>query len=190
MELDPAPGADTWTPQATALAERTGRMLRAQGLTLAVAESCTGGLVGHAITNVPGSSDYFLGGVLAYANQVKQGVLGVTAETLVVHGAVSPQCAAQMAQGARRLLGVDLALSITGIAGPAGGMPGKPVGLTYIHLSTPGAEIGRCAVWQGDRLANKESSALAALALLAAYLEQGDAPVVPGLQAVGMGCEA
>lgn len=171
----PSPSFDDldWVKEAADLAEQAGRMLRARGWTLAVAESCTGGLVGHTITNVPGSSDYFLGGVLAYGNQVKQGLLGVKAETLATYGAVSAQCAAEMAQGARRLLGTDLALSITGIAGPGGAMPGKPVGLTFVHLSTPAGEMGHRAVWQGDRLANKEQSALAALALLVAYLEQG-----------------
>jgi PncC family amidohydrolase len=126
------------------------------------------------ITDVPGSSDYFLGGVLAYSNQVKQSLLGVRAETLETHGAVSHQCAAEMAQGVGRLLGSDVALSVTGIAGPGGDTADKPLGLTYIHLSAPGCERGMRAVWPGDRRANKMDSALAALQLLQGYLEEGE----------------
>ena len=154
------------------LAQQIGDRLRRRGLTLAVAESCTGGLLGDHITDVPGSSDYFLGGVLSYSNQVKHQVLGVQAETLAVHGAVSPQCAAEMAQGVRRLVGSDVALSVTGIAGPGGGSDGKPKGLTYIHLSAPDCERGLRALWPGDRRANKEDSARATLRLLLNYLEE------------------
>jgi PncC family amidohydrolase len=155
------------------LAQQIGVKLRSHQLTLAVAESCTGGLLGDMITDVPGSSDYFLGGVLAYSNQVKQSLLDVRAETLETHGAVSPQCAAEMAQGVRRLLGSDVALSVTGIAGPGGDTVDKPLGLTYIHLSAPGCEQGMRAVWPGGRRANKMDSALAALQLLQDYLEEG-----------------
>jgi PncC family amidohydrolase len=158
--------------QANDLAQEIGDRLRSRGLTLAVAESCTGGLLGDYITDVPGSSDYFLGGVLAYSNPVKQALLAVRAETLETHGAVSPQCAAEMAQGVRRLLGSDVALSVTGIAGPGGGTAAKPLGLTYIHLSALGCERGLRAVWPGDRRANKVDSALAALRLLLDYLEE------------------
>lgn len=154
------------------LAQQAGARLRSRRLTLAVAESCTGGLVGDAITDVPGSSDYFLGGVLAYSNPVKQGLLGVQPATLEIHGAVSPQCAAEMAQGVRRLIGSDVALSVTGIAGPGGDTATKPLGLTYIHLSAPGCEQGLRAVWPGGRRANKVDSALAALRLLLDYLEE------------------
>jgi PncC family amidohydrolase len=157
--------------QANDLAQRIGDRLRNRQLTLAVAESCTGGLLGDMITDVPGSSDYFLGGVLAYSNQVKQSLLAVRAETLEIHGAVSPQCAAEMAQGVRRLLGCDVVLSVTGIAGPGGDTADKPLGLTYIHLSAPGCEQGMRAVWPGDRRANKLDSAWAALRLLLDYLE-------------------
>jgi PncC family amidohydrolase len=152
------------------LAQQIGDGLRARGLTLAVAESCTGGLLGDMITDIPGSSDYFLGGVLSYSNQVKHELLGVRAETLETVGAVSAQCAAEMAQGVRRLLGSDVALSITGIAGPTGGSEAKPTGLTYVHLSTPGFERGARHVWPADRRANKVDSALAALRLLLDYL--------------------
>jgi PncC family amidohydrolase len=158
--------------QANHLAQQVGDRLRSRQLTLAVAESCTGGLLGDRITDVPGSSDYFLGGVLAYNNQVKQGLLGVRAETLETHGAVSAQCAAEMAQGVCRLLGSDAALSVTGIAGPGGGTAAKPVGLTYIHLSAPGCEHGLRVVWPGDRRANKVDTALAALRLLLDYLKE------------------
>lgn len=153
------------------LARRIGSLLRQRNLTLALAESCTGGLIGDRITDVPGSSCYFLGGIVAYSNAAKEAILGVRSATLEAYGAVSPQCAAEMAQGARRLLKADIALSVTGIAGPTGGMPGKPVGLTYFHLSATDTEISHREVWQGARRANKEDSARAALQLLAAYLE-------------------
>lgn len=154
------------------LAQQIGEKLRARHWTLAVAESCTGGLLGDRITDVPGSSDYFLGGVLAYNNQVKHNLLGVRQETLETVGAVSAPCAAEMAQGVRRLLHADVALSITGIAGPSGDTASKPLGLTYIHLSAPGREQGQRAVWPADRRANKEDSAAAAMQLLLDYLEQ------------------
>ncbi len=109
-----------------------GELLRPAGLTVAVAESCTGGLVGKHLTDVPGSSDYFLGGVTAYDNRVKTEVLGVPADMLAAHGAVSPEVAAAMAEGVCRLLGADCALSTTGVAGPDGGTATKPVGLVYI----------------------------------------------------------
>lgn len=153
------------------LAQQIGDQLRRRQMTLAVAESCTGGLLGDLITDIPGSSDYFLGGVLSYSNQVKHQLLGVQAATLETHGAVSAQCAAEMAQGVRRLVQSDVALSVTGIAGPGGGSDGKPKGLTYLHLSAPGCEQGQRFIWPGDRRANKVDSALAALRLLLDYLE-------------------
>lgn len=160
------------TPLLIEQAARVGAWLRQHQLTLAVAESCTGGLLGDALTDVPGSSDYFLGGVLAYNNRIKQQVLGVPAETLARHGAVSAPCAAEMAAGVRRLLGSDLALSVTGIAGPGGGTPDKPVGLTWLHLAAADAQRSSRAVWTGDRVANKQASAAAALHLLQTYLEE------------------
>lgn len=147
-----------------------GHFLREWGLTLAAAESCTGGLLSHRITNVPGSSDYYLGSVTAYANTVKEQLLGVPRDVLEARGAVSQETALAMARGARRLLGADLALSITGIAGPGGGTPGKPVGLTYIALAAPDGEWVEEHRWTGDRSANKAASASAALALLRWYL--------------------
>lgn len=151
--------------------ERVGVLLAERGLTLVTAESCTGGLLAHHITNVSGSSTYFLGGVVAYADQVKAESLGVRGETLLVHGAVSEETAREMASGARQRMGADVALSITGIAGPTGGTPEKPVGLVYVALSAADVEICRRHIWQGDRLANKQQSAEAALELLLAYLQ-------------------
>ena len=140
------------------------------GLTLAVAESCTGGLIGHRITNVAGSSDYFLGGVIAYAYDAKERILEVTHDILYDHGAVSEEVAREMARGARRLLGTDLAVAVTGIAGPGGGMSGKPVGLVYIALSARDADRCERFVWAGDRETNKRLSADAALRLVISYL--------------------
>ncbi|MCS6842775.1 MAG: CinA family protein [Caldilineales bacterium] len=157
------------------LAGRAGALLRGRRLTLALAESCTGGLVSDSITDVPGSSDYFLGGVVAYSNAAKQRLLGVREETLAAHGAVSAACAAEMAQGARRAFGAHVAVSITGIAGPGGGTPAKPVGLAFLHLSAADAEIGRQVLGTGDRRANKLESAGEALRLLIAYLERRSA---------------
>ena len=148
-----------------------GELLRERGLTLSVAESCTGGLVGHRLTNVPGSSNYFLGGIISYDYGIKERVLGVSLDTLTQYGAVSPQVAREMAQQVRTLFQSDVALSITGLAGPGGDIPGKPVGLTYIHLSAEGTEWSEQHVWQGNRQENKDKSAESALALLLRYLE-------------------
>jgi competence/damage-inducible protein CinA-like protein len=123
--------------------ETVGRLLRERGLTLAVAESCTGGRIGDWVTNVAGSSAYFLLGVATYSNQAKQQVIGVTAETLAAHGAVSTQTAEEMAQGVRRLAGADLGLSTTGIAGPGGGSPEKPVGTVCVGLAWEGGVWSR-----------------------------------------------
>jgi len=152
------------------LEKEVGKLLREQGLTLAVAESCTGGLLGHRITEVAGSSDYFLGGIISYSNEAKERLLGVRHETLLAHGAVSAETAGEMAEGARRALGSDLALAITGIAGPGGGTDDKPVGLTYIALAHAGSTIVEQHVWPGDRSANKADSAAAALRLLRSFL--------------------
>jgi PncC family amidohydrolase len=151
--------------------QRAAALLSARGLTLVTAESCTGGLVAHRITNLPGSSAYFLGGFVTYAYQAKQSLLGVRVETLLTYGAVSEQTAREMAKGARQALGADIAISATGIAGPSGGTPDKPVGLVYVALSADDAERCERHVWEGDRQANKEQSSEAALRLLLAYLE-------------------
>jgi PncC family amidohydrolase len=152
------------------LAVELGRLLRARGLTLALAESCTGGLIGNLITDVAGSSDYFLGSAVTYANSAKENILGVRHETLLAYGAVSAETAAAMAQGARRLYGADVAASVTGIAGPGGETPGKPTGLTFIHLSAADAEIGERHVWDSDRMGNKRLSAEAVMRLVMRYL--------------------
>jgi nicotinamide-nucleotide amidase len=152
------------------LAAEAGQLLRERELKLALAESCTGGLLASLITDVPGSSDYFLGCAVTYAYGAKEALLGVRPETLAGYGAVSPETAAEMAQGARRLFGADLALSVTGVAGPAGAQPGKPVGLVYLHLSAPDAEIGERHVWSADRAGNKRLSAAAALRMLVGYV--------------------
>jgi nicotinamide-nucleotide amidase len=154
------------------LEEEIGTLLIKQGLTLATAESCTGGLVAHRITNVPGSSAYFVGGIVAYANDAKQALLGVRAETLAAHGAVSEQTAREMARGARQALGADLAVAITGIAGPTGGTPDKPVGLTFVALSAPDVDRVERHLWAGSRLENKDASAEAALRLVVSWLEK------------------
>jgi len=147
-----------------------GKLLREKGLTLAVAESCTGGLLGMRLTEVPGSSDYFRGGVVAYSNAVKEAVLGVPRAILEEKGAVSPECARAMAEGARRLLGADLALAITGIAGPTGGTPEKPVGLVYIALAHPGGVEVERHEFRGSRQGVRWSASEAALALLWRFL--------------------
>lgn len=152
------------------LASLVHKTLVERGLTLAFAESCTGGLIGDLITDISGSSAYFLGSAVTYADSAKQAVLGVDAATLAAHGAVSAETAAEMAQGARRLYGADIAASVTGIAGPTGATPGKPVGLVYIHLSAEGAEWGERHMWDADRLGNKVLSAEAVLRLVLRYL--------------------
>jgi PncC family amidohydrolase len=148
-----------------------GKHLRLQGLKLATAESCTGGLIGHRITDVPGSSDYYLGGVVAYAYEAKVAVLGVSWETLKAYGAVSREVVLEMARGARRLLAADLAVSVSGIAGPGGGLPQKPVGTTWIGLVAPDGEWARRFCFKGDRAGNKAQSGEAALQLLLNYLK-------------------
>ncbi len=148
-----------------------GVRLREAHLTIAAAESCTGGLILKRLTDIPGSSTYVLGGVVSYANSVKERVLGVESGVLVREGAVSEPVARQMAEGVRRLLGADVALSVTGIAGPGGGTAEKPVGLTYIGLSAPEGTWVRRFVWTGDRTENRRLSADAAFRLVLDYLE-------------------
>ena len=149
-----------------------GRLLNRRGWKLAVAESCTGGLIGHLITNVAGSSDYFLGGAVAYAYQAKKKLLGVRAETLEQFGAVSRETVLEMAQGTRLAFDADISLSVSGIAGPGGGTPDKPVGLTWIGLSSPTADLAWQYVWQGNREQVKAQTAQQALRLLVDFLSK------------------
>jgi PncC family amidohydrolase len=152
------------------LEEQIGELLRRKGLRLAVAESCTGGLVGHLITNIPGSSTYYMGSITAYAYEAKVRLLGVRWETLEKFGAVSEETVLEMAVGVRRALAADIGVSISGIAGPGGGAPEKPVGLVWIGLSAAGVDDAWRFQFQGDRLAVKTQSAQAALQLLADFL--------------------
>ena len=149
---------------------KIGALLRTQGLKLATAESCTGGLVGDRVTNVPGSSDYYLGGVIAYAYEAKVAVLEVSWDTLHKYGAVSRETVLEMARGARKVLGADIAVSVSGIAGPGGGLPGKPVGTTWIGLASPDGEWARVYCFPGERIENKSYSSEAALELVCDYL--------------------
>jgi nicotinamide-nucleotide amidase len=141
-------------------------------LRVALAESCTGGRVGDALTDVPGSSAYVAGGVIAYEDASKEALLGVPRSVLDAHGAVSAQAAVAMADGARARFAADLGVAVTGIAGPGGGTPGKPVGLTYVAVADAAGTTVRRFAWTGSREANKASSALAALDLL---LERAEA---------------
>lgn len=152
-----------------------GELLKLRGLRLAVAESCTGGLLSHLVTNVAGSSAYFMGGVTAYANEAKVHLLGVKWETLENYGAVSAETVIEMARGARSALQADIGVSTSGIAGPGGGTPEKPVGTVWVGLSTRESETARHFLWQGDRLAVKEQTALAALNMLLEYFREGKA---------------
>ena len=132
---------------------------------LATVESCTGGLVGHAITSVPGSSGYYLGGLITYADAVKRDLADVPREVLASHGAVSAQVAIAMAEGTRRRMGADIVVSVTGVAGPDGGSEAKPVGLTYVAVADAHGTDVRRHLWTGDRAANQLESAVAALEL-------------------------
>jgi PncC family amidohydrolase len=158
-------------PDEKALEVIVGRLLEQHEMTLAVAESCTGGLVSHRITNVPGSSAYYSGSVTAYSNEIKEVVLRVQHDTLVRYGAVSEQTVLEMARGVRDVLRADVGLAVTGIAGPGGGTPEKPVGLVYIALAAPDGEWVEGCVWNGNRAENKGCSAEAVLDLLRRYLE-------------------
>jgi len=141
------------------------------GVSVGTAESCTGGLIGHSITAVAGSSDYYLGGVICYADEVKIGSLGVPAAAIERHGAVSAQVVVAMAEGLRDHIGCDYAVAVTGVAGPGGGSETKPVGLTYVATAGPTGHQVRRHTWDGDRAANKEQSAAAAMQLLLEVLE-------------------
>jgi len=155
----------------TSLEKEVGDLLRQKGLTLGVVESATGGLISHRITNIAGSSDYYKGSVTAYSNEAKIKVVGVKADTINQYGAVSPQVAEEMAQGGRKILAADICLADTGIAGPTGATPGKPLGLFYIGLSHQAGTFSRKHNFQGNREQNKHLAAEAALSWLKEYLE-------------------
>ncbi|TMD81298.1 MAG: CinA family protein [Chloroflexi bacterium] len=168
-------------PEVFALAQQVGERLRQRGQWLAVAESCTGGLLGAALTDVPGSSAYFLGGIICYADRVKVDLLRVPEPTLRQHGAVSEQTAAAMAEGARQLLRADVGVSITGVAGPEA-EESKPAGLTFIGIAAPtlpspasgggkSTAVTHRFQWTGDRWDNRRRSVIAALELLVRALE-------------------
>lgn len=146
-------------------------LARERGLKLATAESCTGGLVGARLTEVPGASEVFLGAVVAYANEIKQALLGVSSETLGQHGAVSAECALEMARGARQALGVDVALSVTGIAGPDGGSADKPVGLVFFCATSEKETLAQEIRFSGDRDQIRRYATVAALHLMRRLLE-------------------
>lgn len=150
----------------TPLEVLVGISLREKTKTIALAESCTGGLVGHLITQVPGSSDYLKGGVIAYSYEAKEEILGVKRETLNQYGAVSEQTAIEMAKGARKLFAADYALAVTGIAGPSSDRTDKPVGLTWLAINSGESTRTETHQWQGSRTENKQHSAEAALELL------------------------
>lgn len=147
-------------------AEELVALLKARGLACATAESCTGGGIGAAITSAPGASDVFLGGVVSYSNAVKRDVLGVSQTTLDSVGAVSSETAAQMAEGARRLTKADLAVSVTGVAGPGGGSPEKPVGLVWFGLASARGVRTEKALFTGDRAAVRAKTVVHALGML------------------------
>jgi nicotinamide-nucleotide amidase len=147
-------------------------LCRVRGWTLATAESCTGGMVAVRLTDVPGSSDVFVGGVVAYSNELKQSGLGVAAETLERHGAVSAETAAAMARGARERLAADVAVAVTGIAGPGGGTPEKPVGLVYLHAEGPAGSLPQEFTIPGDRDPIRRRATVMALHLLRRLLSQ------------------
>ncbi|HAG09590.1 MAG TPA: damage-inducible protein CinA [Desulfotomaculum sp.] len=152
--------------------EAVARLLTVKKITLAVAESCTGGLIAVLLTDVAGSSQYFLGGIVAYANLVKEKILGVSAEILQTYGAVSEQTAIAMAYGVKNLLEANVGLSVTGIAGPAGGSLSKPVGLVYIALVTPKVNYCQEFRFTGKRFEVRQNAAAAGLDMLHTYLSE------------------
>ena len=154
----------------TSLEQEVGSLLRRKGLTLGVVESATGGLISHLITNVSGSSDYYKGSITAYSNGVKIKIVGVKEDTINKYGVVSYQVAEEMAQGGRKVLATDICLADTGIAGPSGATPGKPLGLFYIGLSHQAGTYSRKHNFRGNREQNKLDAAEAVLSWLKEYL--------------------
>jgi PncC family amidohydrolase len=154
-----------------AIETRAGEKMKELGLTIATAESVTGGLIGSRLTDVAGSSVYFMGGVVAYSNDAKIKLLGVKKETLAEYGAVSEKTALEMAQGVRASFGTDIGLAVSGIAGPGGATKDKPVGLMWLALAAEGVSRSRSVRLAGDRLQNKAGAADHLLALLEEYID-------------------
>jgi nicotinamide-nucleotide amidase len=153
------------------MSEALGRALRAAGLTLAVAESCTGGMLAAAVTSIAGSSDYFMGGVVAYHNDAKSALLGIPAELIAAEGAVSAAVAVAMADGVRARFGTGAGVGVTGIAGPGGGTPDKPVGTVWVAVSVGDDRFPHLLRLDGDRQQVREAAVAEALRLLLAALE-------------------
>ena len=145
-------------------------IMRVKKLTLGTVESATGGLISHLITNIPGSSDVFQGSIISYSNEIKMKTVGVKAETLKKYGAVSARAAEDMADGGRKVLGVDICVADTGIAGPGGAVPGKPVGLFYLGLANKDGTFSRKHLFKGTRAENKQQAAQTALMWVKDYL--------------------
>ena len=154
----------------SSIEQEIGNLLRQKGLTLGVVESATGGLISHLITNIPGSSDYYKGAITAYSIETKIKVVGVKEDTINQYGVVSHQVAEEMAKGGRKILATDICLADTGIAGPSGATPGKPVGLFYLGLSHKTSTFSQQHSFQGSREQNKRDAAKAALDWLREYL--------------------
>ena len=180
MTSEPGSGRATGSPaedlsesELVELATQLQALFLERGLTLATAESCTGGLVAHTVTEVAGSSGYLRGGIVAYADEAKERLLDVPHDVLDAHGAVSAQVARAMADGAAARFTTDVSVAVTGVAGPGGGSPAKPVGLTYVAMTAPSTNEVRRFLWTGDRAANKRASAGAALRLLLEVVRAG-----------------
>ena len=161
-------------PERERLPDMVGQMLCAKGYTISCAESCTGGLLTSTLTDVPGSSAYVMGSVVSYSNDVKSRILHVAEETLAAHGAVSPETARAMAEGVRDLMQTDVGVGITGIAGPGGGSPEKPVGLVYIALSALGKTSVKKNVFSGVRAEIKRAAVNKTLAMVQEMIREMD----------------
>ena len=156
------------------LSEQLGGLLRSKGLLMGTAESCTGGRIANMVTLVAGSSDYFVGGVVSYSNEVKHNVLGVSEDSLRLHGAVSREVVEQMAQGAIRTLGCDCSVATSGVAGPDGGSPEKPVGTVWIAAALKEQVVSHCYHFGTVRAENIQSAADTALTMLLELLQKSD----------------
>ncbi len=154
------------------LLEDTGFLLKKKGWTISVAESCTGGLIGSLLTSVPGSSDYFAGGIIAYSNEVKRNLLSVSSQTLDEFGAVSEETVREMSRGVKKLLKTDVGISVSGIAGPTGGSKNKPVGTIALGVDIPRKIITNILNLKGDRNKIRERAAAEALKMLRNLLEE------------------